>query len=117
MTMRSSGHPAFCLAVDWPSARAASGSWDNKVRLWDLDRGVWETTLSDHLGQISCVALEPVGATGSSQRVVSGSHDGTLKVWNVQGPGSPERAVLPEGEGRASMTMTMQGHTGKITVV
>jgi len=114
MTLRSLGHPAFCLAVDWLSARAASGSWDQTVRLWDLDRGVQEATLSDHHGQISCVALEPAGAAGSSQRVVSGSDDGTLKVWTVQGRGSPDKADLPEGALDATVTMTMQGHAGRV---
>ena len=85
----------LCVAV-LPNGRVVSGSRDNTLKVWDASSGECLQTLRGHTGvarrrrpverrvdrsstprraQVLCVAVLPNG------RVVSGSDDGTLKVW------------------------------------
>jgi WD40 repeat protein len=48
------------------------------VKVWDLNSGHEERTLSGHGGGVMALAL-----TGDG-RVVSGSGDGTVKVWDLE---------------------------------
>ena len=55
-----------------------SGSEDNTLIVWEAgDDGVFTAaqTLSEHTGDVYCVA--PL----DDRRIVSGSYDNTLKVW------------------------------------
>jgi len=47
------------------------------VKVWDLNSGHEQRTLSGHGGGVNALAL-----TGDG-RVVSGSNDGTVKVWDL----------------------------------
>jgi RNA polymerase sigma factor (sigma-70 family) len=58
----------------------ATGDWfaPCAVRLWELASGKQRATFTGHRGPVRCLAFSPDG-----QRVVSGSIDGTMLVWDA----------------------------------
>jgi WD40 repeat protein len=48
------------------------------VKLWDAATGREKATLDGHTGKVTSVAISRDG-----KRVVSGSRDNTVKVWDV----------------------------------
>jgi WD40 repeat protein len=77
---------ALCLLADG-SGRAVSGAWDGDLRVWALpppgeapgtDELMAERALSGHKKAVHALAALPGGA-----RVVSGSADQTLRVWDA----------------------------------
>ena len=72
------GHtgPVDCLAFS-ADGRLLSGSGDKSVRLWDWKDAQLLKTLRGHTGEITSVCM-----TGSRRQVISGSTDGTVRVWN-----------------------------------
>ena len=91
-----------------------SGSWDRTLKVWDASSGECLQTLRGHTGvarrrrpverrvdrsstprraQVLCVAVLPNG------RVVSGSDDNTLKVWDVSS---------------GQCLQTLRGHTDRV---
>ncbi|HEX8998362.1 MAG TPA: DUF4365 domain-containing protein, partial [Blastocatellia bacterium] len=55
-----------------------SGSYDNTVRVWELDSGRCLATLKGHTDHVCEVAVTPDG-----RRIVSGSDDETVRVWEL----------------------------------
>jgi WD40 repeat protein len=76
----------------------ASGNSDNTVCIWHSDTGACMKTLQGHSDWVTSVAWSP-----NCQRLVSGSHDTTLRLWDaaVGGP----------------CLMTLQGHTDHVKSV
>jgi WD40 repeat protein len=56
-----------------------SGSDDNTVKVWNLETGEEQLTLSGHSSYVQAVAV-----TADGKRVISGSDDNTVKVWNLE---------------------------------
>src|SRR5271157_3306255 len=92
-----SGVNALALTGD---GRVVSGSYDGKVKVWDLASGQEQWTLSGHGGGVMALAM-----TGDG-RVVSGSHDGTVKVWDLAS-GQEQRTL--SGHGGRVMALAMTG--------
>ena len=61
------------------SSLIASAGGNNTVKLWDLTEGV-VTTLGSHSNKVNSIAFSPDG-----QKLVSGSDDFTIKIWDVAG--------------------------------
>jgi len=56
----------------------ASGSWDDSIRLWNVDTGEDLRTLTGHGFWVNSVDFSPDGST-----LVSGSGDSTIRLWDV----------------------------------
>jgi WD40 repeat protein len=65
------------VAFSQDGTRVVSGSFDNIIRIWDID-GSEIQTLRGHDGWVNSVDLTPDGT-----RIVSGSQDMTIRIWDV----------------------------------
>jgi len=74
------GHSGFVasLAITPDGQRLISGSWDNTIKIWDLNTGNLLHTLVDHEYEVACVAITPDG-----QQLISSSWDNTIKIWDL----------------------------------
>jgi WD40 repeat protein len=55
-----------------------TGGTDNEVQIWDED-GQIQQSLKGHSGWIMCVVFHP----STAYSVVTGSIDGTARLWNI----------------------------------
>ncbi|MBN2575032.1 MAG: WD40 repeat domain-containing protein, partial [Deltaproteobacteria bacterium] len=93
------GHTSWVRAVALlPDGKCAvSGSYDKKLKLWDIETGKCLRTFDGHTGSVTAVALLPDG-----KRALSGSWDKTLRLWDIE-------------TGRC--LRTLQGHTAEVVAV
>src|ERR1700722_10492234 len=66
------------VAFSHDSARLASASDDNTVKIWDASSGEYLQILEGHSGGVSSVAF-----SHDSTRLASASDDSTVKIWDV----------------------------------
>jgi hypothetical protein len=86
-------YSAVCaVALSRDGKRAVSGSWDETLRVWDLEGNRPPRVLEGHTDSVTAVALSADG-----KRAVSGSRDKTLRVWDLEGNQPP---------------LVLEGHTG-----
>lgn len=87
-----SGHSSFVntVAISPNEQILVSGSWDAKIKLWNLQTGELISTLPGHEDRVNSVAISTDGKV-----IVSGSFDETIKIWH-----------LPTGE----LFKTLPGH-------
>ncbi len=65
----------------------------NRIRVWDLETGKCLYTLSGHTDEVTAVVL-----TSDGQRLVSGSEDNTIKVWDLDNSESSGRSMLTDDQ-------------------
>ena len=78
--MRLTGHTNDITSVAWSpdGTKAASGSWDNTIRVNDSRTGALLLTITGHTDAITSVAWSPDGT-----KIASGSRDETVCIWNA----------------------------------
>src|SRR5271156_1170645 len=74
------GHSSMVISVAFShdSARLASASGDQTVKIWDASSGECLQTLKGHSGSVSSVAF-----SHDSARLASASDDKTVKIWDA----------------------------------
>lgn len=100
------GHvgPVQGLAIDPEGTLLISGSWDNTLKIWDLETGeVRETLRSERPSVIRDVALDPY-----TQRFASARDDGTIEIWQLDRQGSDLTVELEQ---------SIAGHSGPVYAI
>ncbi len=99
------GHKHHVLCTAWApdGKRFASGDKTGEIRLWDSQKGnMVGRPMKSHRKWITSLSWEPLHANGACERLISGSKDGTARIWNVR-------------LGRSMHTLT--GHTDSVECV
>lgn len=106
------GHTSMVNAVAiTPDGRfVISASYDNSLKVWELESGQIVRTLAGHNSIVYCVAVTPDGHCA-----ISGSHDATLRVWDVatgeiirilEGHVNPIRSVSVTPDGQFALSLS-----------
>jgi guanine nucleotide-binding protein subunit beta-2-like 1 protein len=79
---RLRGHNHFVedVVISSDGQFALSGSWDNTLRLWDLNKGITARRFVGHSKDVLSVAF-----SADNRQIVSGSRDKSIKLWNTLG--------------------------------
>jgi WD40 repeat protein len=96
-TLAGHSHVVKSVAVTPDGQRAVSGSFDDTIKVWDLETGRVLCTLSGHSDDVLAVVV-----THDGRHAVSASDDHTLKVWDLE-------------TGHA--IRTLEGHSGNVADV
>ncbi|XP_019446275.1 PREDICTED: DENN domain and WD repeat-containing protein SCD1 isoform X2 [Lupinus angustifolius] len=72
------GHTRTVRAINSDRGKVVSGSDDKSVLVWDKQTTQLLEELKGHDGPVSCVRML------SGERVLTASHDGTVKMWDVR---------------------------------
>ena len=78
-TLRGHSSEVSSVAFSPSGKQVASGSYDQTVRIWDVETGTQITTLKGHQEAVWPVAFSPDG-----KRLASGSYDKTIKIWDTE---------------------------------
>jgi len=83
MLRRLKGHSHFVqdVAISSDGNYALSGSWDNTLRVWNLNNG--ECTIKFQAGHTKDVLS--VAFSADNTYIISGSRDKTIRLWNTLG--------------------------------
>lgn len=69
------GHTNGVMCLQFDDNFLATGSYDNTIKIWDMESGEEVQTLKGHTAGIRCLQL-------NGERLISGSLDRSIKVWN-----------------------------------
>lgn len=98
------GYEVLDLAVSEDNAKFASVGGDKSVFLWDVATATTLRRFGGHAGRVNCVDF---GGEGDSV-IVSGSFDGTVKVWDIKSRDSRPIMTLSEA-GDAVSSVCVRG--------
>jgi guanine nucleotide-binding protein subunit beta-2-like 1 protein len=77
-SLRGHSHFVSDVVISSDGQFALSGSWDNTLRLWDLNTGKSARRFVGHTGDVLSVAF-----SADNRQIVSGSRDRSIKLWNT----------------------------------
>lgn len=104
-TFSAHGYEVLDLSVSDDNARFVSGGGDKTVFLWDVATAQTLRRFTGHSARVNCVAF---GGEGDSV-VVSGSFDGTVKIWD--GKSRSEKPIMSFSEAKDSVSsVAVNGH-------
>ena len=93
------------VAVSADGKTAVSGSLDQTVRLWNLEKGLERVLFKSHAGPVLAVVLSPDG-----KQVASASADGVILLWDATVAKDTFQTVeVPKA--------TLKGHEGAVTAL
>jgi WD40 repeat protein len=74
------------VAVTSDGKQAISGSWDNTLKVWNLNRARKQDIPTKHRNLVGTVAVTPDGkqVISGSGKPLLGSADKTLKIWDIE---------------------------------
>jgi guanine nucleotide-binding protein subunit beta-2-like 1 protein len=74
------GHSHFVedVVISSDGQFALSGSWDNTLRLWDIQAGTTARRFVGHTKEVLAVAF-----SADNRQIVSASRDRTIRLWNT----------------------------------
>ncbi|WP_392531478.1 WD40 repeat domain-containing protein [Nostoc sp. C117] len=78
-TLMGHSHIVGSLAISADGKLLVSGSWDQTIKIWQLETGELLHTLKGHRDRVYAIALSP-----DAQIIASGSADKTIKLWHLQ---------------------------------
>ncbi|HSK72972.1 MAG TPA: DUF4365 domain-containing protein, partial [Pyrinomonadaceae bacterium] len=87
----------FTVTITPDGKQIISGSFDETIRIWDLDSGRCLKTLKGHTSAIWVATITPDG-----KQIISGSFDDTIRIWDLH-------------SGRC--IKTLEGHTAAVLAV
>lgn len=73
-TFKGHSNGVTCLQI-WDDTTLATGSYDNTIKIWDLETGEEVRTLTGHTRGIRSLQMD-------DHKLLSASLDGTVKFWN-----------------------------------
>lgn len=104
-TYSAHGYEVLDLSVSNDNSRFASVGGDKTVFLWDVATAQTLRRFAGHVGRVNAVAF---GGEGDSV-VVSGSYDGTVKVWDCKS--RSEKPIMTFSDAKDSVsTVWVSGH-------
>lgn len=78
-TLMGHSHIVRSLAISADGKMLVSGSWDQTIKVWQLETGELLHTLKGHRDRVYAIALSP-----DAQIIASGSADKSIKLWHLQ---------------------------------
>lgn len=104
-TFSAHGYEVLDIEVSEDNARFVSGGGDKTVFLWDVATAQTLRRFTGHSARVNCVAF---GGEGDSI-VLSGSFDGTVKVWDAKS--RSEKPIMSFSEAKDSISsVAVNGH-------
>ncbi|KAJ5115953.1 WD40-repeat-containing domain protein [Penicillium angulare] len=90
------------IAISPSTQLIASGTYGNKVKLWDLATNKLQETIEGHSDEVDIVALSTDG-----QLLASGSRDETVRLWDLStGTGLLQHIIEPKTYGFVSLAFS-----------
>jgi len=79
-SLRGHNHFVSDVVISSDGQFALTGSWDNTLRLWDINNGRCTRRFVGHTKDVLSVAF-----SADNRQIVSGSRDKSVKLWNTLG--------------------------------
>ncbi|KAF3769495.1 sulfur controller-2 protein [Cryphonectria parasitica EP155] len=89
-TFKGHTNGVTCLQI-WDDTTLATGSYDNTIKIWNLETGEEVRTLTGHTRGIRSLQMD-------NHKLLSASLDGTVKIWNWR-TGQCVRTLSPHSDG------------------